>query len=437
MLQAYAAAADGEALRDIFRRMPNRDVVSWNTVIGFYVDAGEYEEAVMVFRDMMESGECCPNRVTMITVLSAACHLGALGQGKWAHAFVIRHGIEVDENLSSALINMYSKCGCIECAVDTFVATTERRSVDTWNAMIAGFTANGLSSRAVDLFHEMESSEGVMPNLITFTCVLNACSHGGLVHEGVELFRKMTEVYKIEPDIGHYGCVVDLFSRAGMFDKAEETIGKMPMKPDAVMWKALVAGCRIHSNFELGEKAGYKLIEVAPDDHASYVLLSNIYATANDWNGVHKVRRMMAKRGVKKVPGCSSIELDGTVHEFIAGDGSNSRKKEIYEMLEEMGERLRRAGYEPDTRQVLLDIEDEEVKESSLKHHSEKLAIAFGLIRTSPGTTIRLVKNLRVCGDCHNAIKILSEVYGRDIIVRDSNRFHQFSKGLCSCKDYW
>lgn len=436
MLQAYAAAQDGEALWEFFRQMPTRDVVSWNTVIRFYVDAGEYDEAVMVFRDMMESGECCPNRVTVITVLSAACHLGALDQGKWAHAYVVRRGVEVDENLSSALINMYSKCGCIECAVDTFAAA-KRRSVDTWNAMIAGFTVNGFSSRAIDLFREMERTEGVMPNLITFACVLNACSHGGLVEEGVQLFRKMTEVYKIEPDIGHYGCMVDLFARAGMFDKAEETIGKMPMEPDAVMLKALVGACRIHRNFELGEEAGYKLIEVAPDDHASYVLLSNIYATVNDWNGVHKVRRMMSKRGVKKVPGCSSIELDGTVHEFIAGDATNSRKQEIYEMLEEMGERLRHAGYEPDTRQVLLDIEDDKAKESSLKHHSEKLAIAFGLIRTSPGTTIRLVKNLRVCGDCHNAIKILSEVYGRDIIVRDANRFHHFSKGSCSCKDYW
>ncbi|ONK79380.1 uncharacterized protein A4U43_C01F5770 [Asparagus officinalis] len=435
MLQAYADGKDGDGLRELFCRMPDRDVVSWNTVIGFYIEIGEFDEAIMVFRSMLETKGCFPNRVTMITVLSAVCQSGALGQGKWIHAYVHRRGIELDENLSSALINMYSKCGCVEFAVDTFEATIHR-SVDTWNAMIAGFTANGLSSRAINLFHKMESL-GVIPNFITFACVLNACSHGGLIKQGKDLFEKMKDVYNIEPDIGHYGCMVDLFSRAGLFDEAERTIDKMPVKPDAVMWKALVGACRIHHNFELGVKAGHKLIEVAPDDHASYVLMSNIYAMKNDWNGVCRVRTMMAERGVKKVPGCSSIELDGVVHEFIAGDGKNARKKEIYEMLEEMSERLRGAGYEPDTKEVLLDIEDEEVKESSLSHHSEKLAIAFGLIRTGPGTTIRVVKNLRICGDCHNAIKMLSEIYGRDIVVRDSNRFHQFSKGSCSCQDYW
>ncbi|KAJ6851510.1 pentatricopeptide repeat-containing protein-like [Iris pallida] len=436
MLQAYADHGDARSLLDLFSRMPCRDVVSWNTVMAFYVQTGEFEAAVATFRTMQQGRRCCPNRVTLVTVLSAASHLGALALGRWAHAYIDKHGIELDENLGSSLVNMYSKCGCVEGAVHAFKAA-KCRSVDTWNAMIAGFTGNGLSSKAVELFYKMEDSGVVTPNLVTFNCILNACSHGGMVDTGVELFEKMIGVYNIEPDIGHYGCMVDLFSRAGLFDKAEDMMGKMPMEPDVVMWKALVGACRIHKNFKLGEKAGHKLIEVAPDDHAGYVLLSNLYATANDWNGVYRVRKMMAKRGVKKVPGCSSIELDGTVHEFIAGDAANYRKKEIYDMLDEMGEKLRLAGYEADTTQVLLDIEDEEAKESSLFHHSEKIAVAFGLIRTKPGTTIRVVKNLRVCGDCHSAMKFLSEVYGRDIIVRDSNRFHHFSRGLCSCQDYW
>lgn len=182
--------------------------------------------------------------------------------------------------------------------------------------------------------------------------------------------------------------MVDLFGRTGLFNKIDEIIGTMPMKPDAVMWKALLGSCRIHGNMEMGERAGLQLIELAPDDHVGYVLLSNIYAMADNWDQIHRVRKMMWEKGVRKPPGCSSIELDGVVHEFVVGDATHSRKKEIYEMLDEMEERLMITGYKPDTEQVLLDIGEEEVKQTSLGHHSEKLAVALGFISTSPGTAI-------------------------------------------------
>lgn len=437
LLEGYASANDAESLHEVFDLMPVRDVVSWNTLMGFYIEISEFEEVIVIFRAMQESRECEPNRVTMINVLTAVTHLSALGQGKWVHAYIGRNGIELDEKLGSALINMYSKCGCIEGAVYAFDVVTIRKSCDTWNAMICGFTANGDSLRALELFSVMEKTSGLVPNHITFSCVLNACSHGGLVDEGMRLFEKMSSVYGIEPDITHYGCMVDLFSRAGLFEKVEAVIDQMPMEPDVVMWKAIVAACRVHGNTELGEKAGHRLIEVAPNDHAGYVLLSNIYAKGNDFNGVHEVRKMMMDRGVKKVPGCSSVEVGGEVHEFIAGDGSHSRKEDIYVMLGEMAERLKLAGYKPDMEQVLLDIDEDEAKESSLSLHSEKLAIAFSLVSTEASSTIRIVKNLRVCGDCHAAIKLLSVIYDRDIIVRDSSRFHHFQKGSCSCGDYW
>ncbi|KAJ0988270.1 hypothetical protein J5N97_006626 [Dioscorea zingiberensis] len=313
LLEGYAAAKDGESIHEVFDMMPARDVVSWNTLMGFYIETGEFEEAILTFRSMQESGECQPNRVTMISVLTAVTHSSALGQGKWVHAYIDRNKIELDEKLGSALINMYSKCGCVEGAVYVFDMT--RKNCDTWNAMICGFTANGHSLRALELFSKMEKTSGVVPNYITFSCVLNACSHGGLVDEGMRLFEKMSAVY--------------------------------------------------------------------------------------------------------------------------AGDSSLSRKTEIYEMLGEMGDRLSLVGYEPDKEQVLLDIEDDEAKESSLSLHSEKLAIAFSLISTEACSTIRIVKNLRVCGDCHAAIKLLTVIYDRDIIVRDSSRFHHFQKGSCSCGDYW
>uniref|UniRef100_A0A0E0M2E0 DYW domain-containing protein n=1 Tax=Oryza punctata TaxID=4537 RepID=A0A0E0M2E0_ORYPU len=436
LLRGYAAAGDVNTLREFFVGMQARDTVSWNTIIAWCVENGEYEEAIAVFREMLASMECLPDRVTLVSIISAITYLGALAQGLWAHAYVCRKGIEVEERLSSALINMYSKCGCIEGAVHVFENLGAKMNVDTWNAMLVGFTANGCSEKALELFARMEIT-GLAPNKITFNTVLNACSHGGFVEEGIGCFERMTKVYGIEPNIAHYGCMVDLFCRAGLFDKAEKMIQMMPMKPDAAVWKALVGACRTHRNFELGRKAGHMLIETAPNDHAGYVLLSNIYALDGNWTGVHKVRKLMLDRGVQKVPGSSSIEIDGVIHEFISGDKSHSSKEDIYEMLSEMCQQLKVAGYVPDTSHVLLDIDDEDVKESSLALHSEKLAIAFGLISTTPGMPIRIAKNLRVCGDCHNAVKLLSKIYGRCIIVRDANRFHHFREGSCSCGDFW
>ncbi|XP_059655622.1 pentatricopeptide repeat-containing protein At5g48910-like [Cornus florida] len=434
MLEGYANNKDGESLHQMFDTMPFKDVVSWNTMIAYFVEVGEFSDAMEMFGLMQKEREPA-DRVTLVSVLTAVAHLGALAQGKWVHAYIRKRGIELDENLGSALVSMYSKCGCLEGAIEAF-SETERKSVDTWNAMIGGLAANGQSLEAIELFSKMECSK-IRPNAISFSCILNACSHGGLVEDGLGYFSKMKIDYGIEPDIAHYGCVVDLLGRAGLFDKVGKIIKQMPMKPDAVMWKALLSACRIHRNFEMGEKAGLQLIELAPDDHACYVLLSNTYAMANKWDRIHKLRKNMWERGVRKPPGCSSIELDGVVHEFIVGDIIHPRKKEIYEMLDEMGDKLKLAGYEPDTKQVLLDIDEEEMKQTSLGHHSEKLAVAFGFISTRPGTTIRVMKNLRVCGDCHSALKLLSLIYNRDIVVRDSNRFHHFKEGSCSCMDYW
>ncbi|PSS28931.1 Pentatricopeptide repeat-containing protein [Actinidia chinensis var. chinensis] len=434
MLEGYAENGDGELLHQVFDKMPQRDVVSWNTMIAYYVRVGEFVGAVEMFRRMQEE-RICLDGVTLVSVLTAVTQLGALAQGKWVHAYIRKHGIELDDNLGSALVNMYSKCGCVDGAIEAF-DETKKKSLDTWNAMIGGLAANGQSLEAIDLFSKMERSN-IQPDTITFSCILNACSHGGLVEDGLAYLNKMKPVHGIEPDMAHYGCVVDLLGRAGMFDMVEEIMKSMPMKPDAIMWKSLLGACKTHKNFELGEKAGLELIELAPDDHASYTLLSNLYAMANKWDQVPKLRKSMLEKGIKKPPGCSSIEVDGLVHEFIVGDTKHHRSKKIYDMVEEMEARLKVAGYEPDIRQVLLDIEEEEVKQTSLAHHSEKLAVAFGLISTRPGTTIRVIKNVRMCSDCHSVLKLLSVIYNRDLIIRDSNRFHHFKEGSCSCMDYW
>lgn len=434
MLEAYADNKDEELLHQLFDSMPYRDVVSWNTMIAYYVQVGNFKEAIERLRQMHEWGQK-PDRVTLVSVLTAITHYSALGEGRWVHAYIKSQKIRLDEILGSALINMYGKCGCLNGAKEAF-NETNKKNVDTWNAFISALATNGHSSKAMEFFELMEDCN-VQPDAITFSSILNACSHAGKVENGIRYFEIMKDKHGIEPDIIHYGCMVDLFGRAGFFEKAKEIIKTMPIKPDKVLWKALLSACRVHKNFELGEQAGLKLIELAPNDHASYVLLSNIYAMQGKWDEVHKVRRIMRERAIKKPPGCSSIEVDGVVHEFIAGDTSHSRKSEIYEMIAEMRERLLVLGYQPETDQVMLDIKEEDLKEISLVHHSEKLAVAFALISTSPRMPIRVVKNLRICSDCHSTMKVLSMIYHRDIIIRDPNRFHYFRDGSCSCMDYW
>jgi hypothetical protein len=211
---------------------------------------------------------------------------------------------------------------------------------------------------------------------------------------------------------------------------------KMPLQPDGVVWGALLTACRIHHNVEIGELAAERLFVLEPDNCGNYVVMSNIYADAGRWDDVKKVRMMMKRKGFKKRPGCSWIEVNNTVHAFLVGDTAHPESVEIFVMLDSLALQLKDGGYIPETQFVLHDVEDEE-KEYILCGHSEKLAIAFGLIKTCPGIPIRITKNLRVCGDCHNVIKLISKVVGREIIVRDPNRFHHFGDGLCSCQNYW
>ncbi|KDP29911.1 hypothetical protein JCGZ_18480 [Jatropha curcas] len=247
----------------------------------------------------------------------------------------------------------------------------------------------------------------------------------------------MTNEYGIEPSIEHYGCLVDILCRAGHLEEAKNIIEHMPRAPNKVIWMSLLSGARIHGNIDIGEYAASRLIEVAPETIGCYVVLSNMYAAIGLWDKVSQVRGIMKRRGIRKDPGCSLIEHGGKLHEFIASDRSHPQTKEIYFKLREMGEKLKLEGHVPDTSQVLLCIEEVEEKKAELETHSERLAIAFGLINMGSGSPIRIIKNLRVCNDCHTVTKLLSKIYSREIIVRDNSRFHHFKHGTCSCKDFW
>jgi hypothetical protein len=246
----------------------------------------------------------------------------------------------------------------------------------------------------------------------------------------------MVERVGFEPRIEHYGCMVDLLGRASYLEEAEKLILSMPIRSDDVIWKALLGSCKMHKNIEIGRRAAEALMQLAPHDSGAYVALSNMYASTGDWDAVAEVRLMMKDLDIRKDPGCSWIEIDGVIHEFLVEDDSHPRAKEIHFMLKEISEKLSFVGHTPDTTQVLLKM-DEKQKESVIHYHSEKIAVAFGLISTAPKTPLQIVKNLRICDDCHTSMKLISKIYERRITVRDRKRFHHFENGVCSCMDYW
>ncbi|KAK0602657.1 hypothetical protein LWI29_035739 [Acer saccharum] len=433
MISGYLKCGSIEKAKALFDNMTEKDVVSWGAMISGYAQHDRFSETLELFQEMQLEG-IRPDQTILVNIISACTRLASLDQGKWIHTYIRKNGLKINAILGTTLIDMYMKLGCVENALHVFHGM-EEIGVSTWNALILGYAMNGLVDKSLDMFIEMKK-HGVVPNEITFMGVLGACRHMGLVDEGYRHFNSMIQEYGIEPNIKHYGCMVDLLGRTGMLKEAEKLLETMPISPDVSTWGALLGACKKHGDNEMGERIGRKLVELQPDHDGFHVLLSNIHASKGNWGDVHEIRGSMQQRGVVKIPGCSMIEANGTVHEFLAGDMTHPQINEIEDMLDEMAKKLKIEGYAPETHGVLLDISDEE-KETTLFRHSEKLAIAFGLITISPPTTIRIIKNLRICNDCHTAVKLVSKAFDREIVVRDRHRYHHFKQGSCSCMDYW
>ncbi|KAF5461217.1 hypothetical protein F2P56_021034 [Juglans regia] len=433
LINQLGKRGDIEGAFDFFSRMPVRSVRSWTSMIAGYVHCGKPKEAIHLFMKMEEEG-LKPNEVTVVAILAACADLGALDLGRRVHDYSNRSGFGKNIHISNTLIDMYVKCGCLEDARKLF-DEMEERTIVSWSAMIAGLAMHGQAGEALRLFCKMIQI-GMKPNDVTFIGLLHACSHMGMIDKGREFFASMTRDYGIIPSIEHYGCMVDLFSRAGLLQEAYEFIMKMPIKSNGVVWGALLGGCRVHKNIEMAEEAIRHLSELDPLNDGYYVVLSNIYAESQRWEDAAKVRKLMREHGVKKTPGWSSITVDGVLHEFVAGDESHPQAEEIFQMWGKLLQKIKLKGYVPKTSVVLLEI-DENEKEKFLYRHSEKLALAFGLMKTPSRMPIRILKNLRVCEDCHAAFKLISEIVDREIVVRDRNRFHCFKNGSCTCRDYW
>ncbi|KAL6859405.1 hypothetical protein ACP4OV_017664 [Aristida adscensionis] len=430
LMRCYAACGDWDGARNLLEEMPVRDTVAWNVLITCYMRNRRTKDALKLFVEMKgRKNEAEPDDVTCILLLQACTSLGALDFGEQVWEYAKEHGYGDELKVRNSLIVMYSRCGCLEKAYQVF-CETPRSSVVTWSAMISGFAANGLGKDAVSAFEEMIRSD-VAPDEQTFTGVLSACSHSGLVDEGFQFLDMMRYDYGLMPNVRHYGCIVDLMGRAGLLEEAYELVTKeMKVALDATIWRTLLGACRIHGHVDLGKRVINHLIELKAEQAGDYVLLLNTYAAVGDWMKVAEIRKLMKEKGIQTTPGCTTVELNGEVHEFIADDDAHPRKVEIYEKLNEINMHLRIAGYVPNVSSELHDM-DSVGKASALSYHSEKLAIAFAVLVTPQHRPIRLAKNLRVCADCHNFTKLFSGVYNRLVIVRDRTRFHHF-EGVAS-----
>ncbi|KAJ0979609.1 hypothetical protein J5N97_015083 [Dioscorea zingiberensis] len=421
----------------VLKVMPVVNVVSCNTIIAGRSQNGDAEGAVDYFSFMRRAG-LKPDQVTYVSIISSCSDLGTLAQGQQVHAQAIWSGVDSVLPIRSSLISMYSKCGNLGDSARVFCESddADRSDLVLWSAMVAAYGFHGRGQEAIKLFEKM-IRDGMEPSEVTFLSLLYACCHSGLKDKGMEYFELMSGKYAMQPTLKHYTCVVDLLGRSGCLDEAEALIKSMPVSADGVIWKTLLSACKTHKNAEMAERVAEHVLRLDPEDSASYVLLSNIRATKEKWDDVSELRRCMRERRVRKEPGISWVELKGgQVHQFSTGNSSHPKQKEINRFLDELMGKMRETGYVPDTSTVYHDMEDEE-KEFSLAHHSEKLAIAFALLTMPPGAPIRVMKNLRVCDDCHVAIKLISRIADREIVVRDVSRFHHFRGGECSCGDYW
>ncbi|GAB2227987.1 hypothetical protein Droror1_Dr00009816 [Drosera rotundifolia] len=435
LLDMYAKAGRIHEAHVVFEGLPDRDIVACTAIISGYAQLALDEEAIGLFRKLQCEG-MCSNYVTYASILTSLSGLAALNHGKQVHGHAIRLQLPAYTVLQNSIIDMYAKCGNLCYARRVFDYMPER-TVISWNAMLVGYSKHGKGTEVVELFKLMMGENNVKPDSVTFLAVLTGCSHGGMEDIGMKIFDEMlTRKYGVEPKIEHYGCVIDMLGRAGRLEQALGLIKSMPFEPNGPLWGCLLGACRVHSNLHIGQYVGRQLLELEPENAGNYVILSNLYASSGRWEEVRNLRGIMEEKDVVKEPGRSWMELDQTLHTFHASDRSHPQREEVQAKVKELVSKFKEVGYEPDLSCVLYDVDDEQ-KEKILLGHSEKLAISFGLIRTQEGAPIRVMKNLRICVDCHNFAKFASRLCRREISIRDKNRFHHIVAGICSCGDYW
>ncbi|KAI3463626.1 hypothetical protein Pfo_020289 [Paulownia fortunei] len=432
LIDMYSKCGNIEDARFVFDAMPEKTTVGWNSIIAGYALHGYSEEALSMYYEMQDSGVKM-DHFTYSMIVRVCTRLASLEHAKQAHAGLVRNGFGSDIVANTALIDFYSKWGRIEDARNIFERMPQKNVV-SWNALISGYGNHGRGAEAVELFERMVR-EGMVPNHVTFLAVLSACCYSGLSDRGWEIFESMSRDYKVKPRAMHYTCMVELLGREGLLDEAFALIRDAPFRPTINMWAALLTACRIHKNFVLGKYAAEKLYGMEPEKLSNYVVLLNIYNSAGKLEEAAAVLQTLRRKGLRMLPACTWIEIKKQQYVFFTGDKSHPQTKEIYDNLDEVMLQISKHGYVSQGKNLLPDVDERE--QSMLLHHSEKLAISFGLFSTPSLTPLQLVQSHRICNDCHNTIKLISMVCRREIVVRDGSRFHRFEDGRCSCGDYW
>ncbi|KAK9058209.1 hypothetical protein SSX86_023049 [Deinandra increscens subsp. villosa] len=433
LIDVYAKCGNMEDAINQFESMIDRDIVSWNTIISACSHSEEYSLGFRMISQMRIEG-ILPNTTTILCVLPLCSILGAKRQGKEIHGCVLKSGFESNVPISNALIEMYSKCGNLGNSLSVF-EHMKIRDVVTWTALIYAYGIYGHGMMAITSFEDMKAT-GIIPDQIAFLAVIFACSHSGLVEKGRFYFTQMKKDYNIDPNIEHYACVVDLLSRSGKLAEAEKFILSMPTKPDVSIWGSLLSACRASGHTEIAERASKHIIKLNSENTGYYILVSNVYASLGKWDQVRMVRKSIKAKGLKKDAGKSWVDIDKRIYAFSSGDKFFEQYEEVKKLLEALYDLIAKEGYVANLRSVFHDVNEDE-KRDILCGHSERLAIAFGLLNTKPGTPLQIMKNLRVCEDCHTVTKYISKIVQREFLVRDANRFHLFKNGSCSCGDYW
>ncbi|KAM1156483.1 hypothetical protein ACFX2B_026981 [Malus domestica] len=352
MVRAYTKHGLIEFAQEFFNQMPHKNVVSWNSMISYYVREGQCRVALVLFQKMLNSS-VVPDEATLVSVLSACSQIGDLVIGRKTHNYICNSNIAPSVTLFNSLMDMYAKCGAVEIAMDIFILIPEKNVV-SWNIIIGALALHGRGSESIGIFEQMQAGR-IWPDEITFIGLLSACSHSGLLDLGRHYFEKMKSTYRISPEIEHYACMVDLLGRAGLLEEAMRLVRGMPMKPDVVIWGALLGACRIHGNVDLGKLILKQLLELELHGSGLYVLLANIFGEAHRWEDVKNIRKLIKDGGSIKSRAVSSIEIDGRVYEFMVDDKRHETSSSIYSMLDQLTDHLRRTGYAPS---AILDIEE-------------------------------------------------------------------------------
>ncbi|KAJ7298871.1 hypothetical protein O6H91_06G075800 [Diphasiastrum complanatum] len=434
ILSMYGKCGSLIDARRMFDQLHLRDVISWNIMIAAYGQHGEEKLALQLYEKMRWEGVPAIT-VTFLSILDVCATLGSLSEGVLIHEIMIDSGLASDISVGNALINMYGKCGNLEKAQVMFETSSLRDQI-SWGAILALHAQHGHGKFALHVLGQMQW-EGLRPDKVAYVSIFSACSHAGLLENGCHYFDSVSTQHGVEPDWEHYSCIIDLLGRAGRLDEAEDHINRLPCRSSGFLWLTLLGACKLHGDVERGKRIAKLLLQLDPQSTAPYLLLSNIYAAGGRWEEKARVRKDMEDRCINKLAGCSSIDIDGQVYEFIARDKLHPQIEEIHRELDRLSNQMKKLGYVPQTNLVQHDVDEEDDRECLLFAHSERLAVAFGLLRTPPATKLTVIKNLRVCDDCHAAFKFIAKISKRKIVVRDLNRFHHFYGGLCSCGDYW